>query len=274
MHIGGSWTVGGASDSPVIRTPDGLPFIPGSSFKGAFRSTVEKLTVAAGLDSCALLKDSKCIGAQGEAQQRFNRKRRDANWTGDEYLHELDKGLCDTCNLFGSQYRASRIYFSDLLPTNSALAGGMVQVRDGVAIDRDSEKAVDRLKYDYEVVAPSLVFRLTILLDDPTDDDLALTCLGLSEFYSGLGYIGGKKSSGLGACVLRPLQIYELDLTVEDPAQRAERLRRYLLGATLADKMQETKDQAAVQAFMNDKIEKLLDRQANKKGAGDAETAS
>jgi len=254
MHIGGSWTVGGASDSPVIRTPDGLPFIPGSSFKGAFRSTVEKLAPAAGLWSCALLKDSDCIGAQGEAQKQFNRERERYNWQGDTYLEKLDEKLCGTCKLFGSQYAASRIFFSDLLPTNDALAASMVQVRDGVAIDRDSEKAVDRLKYDYEVVAPSLVFRMTILLDDPSDEDLALTCLGLNEFYSGFGYIGGKKSSGLGSCLLRPLQIYELDLTVGTAQERAEKLRSYLLRSKLAEKMTEYRDQAVVQEFMYEKI--------------------
>src|SRR5947209_6259584 len=31
------------SDSPVVLTPEGKPFVPGSSFKGALRSTVEKL---------------------------------------------------------------------------------------------------------------------------------------------------------------------------------------------------------------------------------------
>ena len=55
LHIGGGRATFSPSDSPVIRTPDGKPFIPGSSFKGAFRSTVEKLApVIDSLWSCGL----------------------------------------------------------------------------------------------------------------------------------------------------------------------------------------------------------------------------
>jgi CRISPR/Cas system CSM-associated protein Csm3 (group 7 of RAMP superfamily) len=112
---------------------------------------------------------------------------------------------------------------------------GTTQIRDGVAIDRDSEKAVDRLKFDYEVVPPGAAFEFRVTLEEPTDTDLCLTCLGLSEFVSGLGGIGGKRSRGLGRCVLEDLKIYELDLRQE--ATRAAQLKKYLLGRTLDEKM-------------------------------------
>lgn len=237
MHVGGSWTVGTPSDSPVIRTPDGLPFIPGSSFKGAFRSTVEKLTLAAGLSSCALLEGQGCIGAQGDEQRRFNQAWHDRN-QDITYLNAMNQGLCDTCKLFGSPYAASRLYFADLLPPeDDRLAASMIQVRDGVAIDRDSEKAVDRLKYDYEVVASAQTFQVSIQLEGPTDNDLALTCLGLKEFASGFGHIGGKRSRGLGACRIDDLQIYAFDLTDANTEERGRRLQKYLLGKTPAEKL-------------------------------------
>ena len=242
LHVGGSWTVGSLSDSPVIRTPDGLPFIPGSGFKGAFRSTVEKLTLAAGLSSCALLEGQGCIGAQGKQQDDFNKTLRDRTSRNPNrdaaYLTELNQKLCDTCKLFGSPYAASRIYFADLLPAEEdLLAASMIQVRDGVAIDRDSEKAVDRLKYDYEVVAAAQTFQLSITLEGPTDNDLALTCLGLREFVAGFGHVGGKRSRGLGACRIEQLAILALDLTVANTEERARRLQKYLLGKKPAEKM-------------------------------------
>ena len=43
LHIGGGRATFSSSDSPVVLTPDQKPFIPGSSFKGALRSTVEKI---------------------------------------------------------------------------------------------------------------------------------------------------------------------------------------------------------------------------------------
>ena len=252
LHIGSGWTIGSPSDTPVIRTPDGKPFIPGSSFKGAFRSTVEKLAPATGLESCSLMEGQGCIGAQGKDQNDFNKLRRGQDWNDDELLGELDKRLCDTCKLFGSPYMASRITFADALPPpGDNVADRMIQVRDGVAIHRDSEKAVDRLKYDYEVVAPAQVFRMKILLDDPSDNDLALTCLGLSEFASGFGYIGGNRSRGLGNCQIDDLVVYELDLSVGDATERANRLRKYLLGKTVEDKMTRLPD---AQAFLDGHI--------------------
>ena len=259
LHVGSAWATGSSSDNPIIRTPDGRPFIPGSSFKGAFRSTVEKLTLTVGLKSCALMEGQGCVGAQGKEQKMFNERRNDARqnneeWNDSQLLAELDQDLCDTCKLFGSSYMASRITFADLLPPEADdLANQMIQIRDGVAIDRDSEKAVDRLKFDYEVVAPAQTFEMQIVLDNPSDFDLALTCLGLSEFVSGLGYIGGKRSRGLANCQIEGLKVYELDLRVEN--KRAKRLKKYLLGQSIEEKMTRLKEPAD---FINQQIELLL----------------
>lgn len=254
LHVGSGWATGSPSDNPIIRTPDGRPFIPGSSFKGAFRSTVEKLTLTVGLKSCCLMKRQGCVGAQGEEQKKFDKRRRDGEWKDSQLLAELDKHLCDTCKLFGSPYMASRITFADLLPPeDDDLADKMIQIRDGVVIDRDSEKAVDRLKYDYEVVAPSQTFEVQIVLDNPSDTDLALTCLGLNEFASGFGYIGGKRSRGLANCQIEGMEVYELDLTNED--ERAERLKKYLLNKRLDQKMTRLPN---VESFLEEQIELLL----------------
>lgn len=256
LHVGSGWAVGTPSDSPVVRTPDGRPFIPGSSFKGAFRSAVEKLTPATGLTSCWLMGGQNCIGAQGEEQKCFDKQRNNATWSDETLLATLENKLCDTCKLFGSPYRASRILFADLLPPREGdQSTKMIQIRDGVAIHRDSEKAVDRLKYDYEVVASAQTFQVQIWLEDPSPNNLALTCLGLSEFTSGLGYIGGKRSRGLGNCQIEDLVIYHLDLTANgDVGERARRLRKYLLGKKPADKMEIV---ANTNQFLDQQIENL-----------------
>jgi CRISPR/Cas system CSM-associated protein Csm3 (group 7 of RAMP superfamily) len=85
------------------------------------------------------------------------------------------------------------------------------------------------------------VFDLKITLEDPTDLDLALTCMGLSEFVSGMAYLGGNRSRGLGNCKIEDLIIYRLDLTAAAKAERGERLKRYLLGRTLEEKMKKVK---------------------------------
>src|SRR5712692_3325774 len=59
LHIGGGRVTLSSSDSPVVLTPEQIPFIPGSSFKGSLRSTVEKivpsLPASAKLFSCTLI---------------------------------------------------------------------------------------------------------------------------------------------------------------------------------------------------------------------------
>src|SRR5437762_12785585 len=65
LHIGGGKATLSSSDSPIVLTPDQKPFIPGSSFKGALRSTVEKivpaLPIRANFSSCALLEQSELL---------------------------------------------------------------------------------------------------------------------------------------------------------------------------------------------------------------------
>lgn len=68
FHIGGGRITSSSSDSPVVLTPEQIPFIPGSSFKGALRSTVEKLVPGlppeAKLSSCGLIEQQ-----EGNTQQ-------------------------------------------------------------------------------------------------------------------------------------------------------------------------------------------------------------
>ena len=217
------------TDSPVVLTPEGDPFIPGSSFKGAFRSTVEKLVGALSHRTTCSLFEGTCPTTD---QETFNNRRRSENWSEAQLANVLKKELCDTCKLFGSPFSASNIFFSDLYVDEWPET---TQVRDGVAIDRDSERAVDRLKYDYEVVSVGSTFKMEIVLEEPTDIDRGLACLGLNEFASGMGGIGGMRSRGLGNCRIIGLTGHELDLTVKGAT--IERLRRYLIGQTLEEKM-------------------------------------
>ena len=226
MHIGGGQINTRGTDSPVVLTPEGAPFIPGSSFKGVFRSTVEKLVgVVPNQTTCFLFEEGNCPTTD---QDHFNNRRRNGNWGEAKLAETLDAELCDTCKLFGSPFSASKIFFSDLYVEEWA---GATQVRDGVAIDRDSERAVDRLKYDYEVVSVGSAFKMEIILEDPSDVDLRLTCVGLNEFASGMCGIGGMRSRGLGNCQIIDLVGYESDLT------NFEQLKKYLVGKKTEEKM-------------------------------------
>ena len=251
MHIGGGRINLRGTDSSIVLTPEGDPFIPGSSFKGVFRSTVEKLVGPIPNQTTCSLFEGTCPTAN---QDDFNNRRRNGNWSEAKLANVLDKELCDTCKLFGSPFSASKIFFRDLYVDEWAEA---TQVRDGVAIDRDSERAVDRLKYDYEVVSVGSTFELEIVLEDPSDTDLRLACVGLNEFVSGMGGVGGMRSRGLGNCRAIELRGYELDLT--DAETKYERLSRYLIGKTLEDKMLVID---GMDGFLKERISELLQKHA------------
>lgn len=258
MHLGGGRIAITPTDSPTVRTPEGKPYIPGSSMKGALRASVERLCHGLGstdLWSCALDGSSNCVGAPGETQRRFFQKKRERNWSEEDVLRELNPStLCSTCRLFGSPFLASKILFSDLYLRKDQ-GDGFVQIRDSVAIDRDTEGAVDGLKYDYEVVSATQSFDLLIQLDEPVTDDLALTALGLTEFLSGLAHLGGLKSRGLGRCSLKDLEVFMIDLRTDDVAEKARRFRKYLLGTKPEDKFSKLPH---AEMFLQEQIDQIF----------------
>ena len=259
FHIGGGKITLSSSDSPVVLTPQGQPFIPGSSFKGALRNRVEKLVPSlpteAALYSCGLLdlsddereqlKNSRSLFCATQWPQEMQSSGQEK-----EFLARARANLCHTCQLFGSPYAASRINVIDLYLANSEWTN-VIQRRDGVAIDRDSEKARDRLKYDFEVVPASTIFEMQIILENATPQDLKLISIGLSEFTNGFGVIGGKRSQGLGLCRLENLQVAVLELEDVEEQERSKRLRNYLL-------KREFSSHLAGEDFLNEHINLLF----------------
>jgi len=260
LHIGGGKVTLSNSDSPVVLTPEEIPFIPGSSFKGALRSTVEKLVpslpATARLSSCGLidLSDEAIQEAKKNntkicptvRQRDIAQERRDKPGREWEVTEKAIDDLCNTCHLFGSPFAAARLNVSDLYMPREEWSG-IIQVRDGVAIDRDSETAKDRLKYDFEVVPASAVFNLEITLENATPQDLQIICVGLSEFVHGFGAIGGKRSRGLGVCHLNDLEVSALELTGVKEDEKNRRLRNYLLKREFSRKV-------SGQAFLEEHI--------------------
>jgi CRISPR-associated protein Csm3 len=240
LHIGGGRSTLSNSDSPVVLTPEEIPFIPGSSFKGSLRSTIEKLvpSLTPDLFSCALIELTREELAEARRlnepicstmrQAEITQERRDYPGRVEAILADARNNCCATCKLFGSPFAASRVAVNDLYIPDGTWSG-VLQQRDGVAIDRDSEKAKDRLKYDFEVVPASTTFALEILLENVTHQDLQLISVGLSEFVHGFAAIGGKRSRGLGACKLEDLHVSALELTGIDEKTRNRRLRDFLL---------------------------------------------
>lgn len=199
LHIGagGSLAVVG-SDNPVVRDVNGLPYIPGSSFKGVLRSMVESIVRALSPGehqepwACDPLNDP-CV------------KPEDLEGLGDDRISQLvERGVnsggkaCTICRLFGSPWLASKVKVCDLYLRDATNWLGHIEVRNGVAIDRDTETAFPGRLYDYEAVPRETEFNLYIRVDNATSEELGLLFLGLREFTNGGAWVGGNTSRGLG----------------------------------------------------------------------------
>jgi CRISPR-associated RAMP protein (TIGR02581 family) len=253
LHVGGGRDPLAGTDSPVVRNGVGDPFIPGSSLKGAFRATVERLVPNLGLAACGLGGNStvRCAGIieseLGKAYQivwaalghRPDAKERQAltklgraNWNGREIDEEtllqlLDLNLCAVCKAFGAPQLASVVHFHDASVVRETWIG-LTQVRDGVGIDRDSERARDKVKFDFEVVPPQTAFAFDMTLENPSSTDLGLVALGLQELINGMVPLGGLRSRGLGRCHLENVTIKSVNFADE------QAFKQYLLENKMA----------------------------------------
>ena len=250
-----AWRIGSGkegetmSDLGVVLDPIGQPVLPGSSLKGKLRSTCETLSHALGLSACML--NHNASGVKCTSDVNYYRTVRET------YQEALQKGLqarlqwieentCDVCKLFGSPMQASRLCISDGLLKEWA---SIVQVRDGVVIDRDSQTAVNGLKYDYEVVPPGSRFEICIDLENPTDQDMVLLGAALFEWHAGSS-IGGFTSRGLGRFRLEDIQLAGVDMA--DSEQRV----KFLTGKKAKDRLS---DQGSWDAYFTRYIKQQLE---------------
>jgi CRISPR-associated RAMP protein (TIGR02581 family) len=236
-----AWRIGSGkegetmSDLGVVLDPKGQPILPGSSLKGKLRSTSEKLSYALGLSACMLNHDASGIDCTSDVNyyRRVRGAYQKALQNGlKDRMEWIDNNTCDVCKLFGSPVQAGRLWMSDGMLKDWA---SVVQVRDGVVIDRDSQTAVDGLKYDYEVVPPGSRFEICIDLENPTDDDLGLLGVALFEWHAGSS-LGGFTSRGLGRFHIEDIKILGVDMS------QTQQLKKFLMAKKATDRLTDLGD--------------------------------
>jgi CRISPR-associated RAMP protein (TIGR02581 family) len=245
----GSGRAGQTSDLGVMLDTAGSPILPGSSLKGRLRNTCESLASALGLTACLLDQEASCVACVSDVSafsQKRGEHRRAIEQGVAAQLAWIDRNTCDVCKLFGSPVRAARLRCADGKLLTSPL--GLVRVRDGVVLDRDSHTAVDGLKYDYECVSPDARFRVTIDVDDPRREDEALLGAAMFEWAAGSS-LGGFTSRGLGRFHLEEIDLCGVDL------KDAEQRKKYLLGRTPQERLAPLGDW---QAYFQEKINSQL----------------
>lgn len=255
MHIGSGSQVS-HSDSPVVRNQFGQAFIPGASLKGAFRSRVESLTHVLGEPhwACFLQEgmDSEakhtCLSTDSKGSTQIQDKAVEKDITADKLATFLAENLCSACQLFGGASWRSKVLFDDLHLVESY--DFPAELRDGVGIDRDSRKAVDGVKYDFEAVPAGSQFHFRLLAENITSYDWPLLSMGLLELLNGNLALGGKTSRGLGSCHLNKetFQVQSTDFT-----DRAKLLQYFKSGQSSSEEKPE--------GWLIDKLETYLSSQ-------------
>ena len=188
------------TDLPVIKDATGRPFIPGSSLKGVLRTYVESMVRAV----YPANRKAACLPVGPDTDWCLSPAEAERLRDQDQADQAIYDQCCWVCQAFGSPWFASKIQVRDALVGD--LRFGQYQVRDGVAIDRDTQTAANRFKYDYEVVPAQTRFTVTILAENLTDDQVGMLCAGLRPFERQEIGIGGHRSRGLGVVELRWLE--------------------------------------------------------------------
>jgi len=206
MHIG-SGKGDGRTDALVVKDFNGIPYIPGSSLRGVLRTTIERIIASLGKNPCQLT-SKKCVTNSSNLQKEFMELLKNKEHSKiAEFLNDNSK-ICPVCQLFGSTVVASKIRITDLSLNG---ASPTTAVRHGVAINRDTETAQDKAKFDFETVPKGSRFSFEIIGENLTKNDLALLAIGINEMVEGNFWIGGNTARGLGKCKLENLKIKYFD---------------------------------------------------------------
>ncbi|MFN3479770.1 MAG: CRISPR-associated RAMP protein Csx7 [Thermodesulfovibrionales bacterium] len=207
MHIG-SGRGDGTTDALVVKDFNGIPYIPGSSLRGVLRSTIERIASSIGLNPCLLEEDNPCVTTSKALQHEFKELLKGKNYSEiTAFLTDSTK-VCPVCQLFGSTVVASKIRITDLSLNGTF---NTTAVRHGVAINRDTETAQDKAKFDFETVPKGIRFDFELIGENLVNKDLSLLALGIQEMVDGNFWLGGNTARGLGKCKLEELEIKYFD---------------------------------------------------------------
>ena len=178
-------------ESPVIKL-GGKPVIPGSSLKGALRSTLESMLAAQGVEVCVPFAAIPRPQRKGEAQKEYLRKIGREKPCGD-----MDN-LCPVCSIFGAMGGRQGLMGRALVLDATTEEGHYELIeRSHVAIMRDTKSQSDGSLMTIEAVDAGAVFQGTIRLVNPEDWQIGAVVRAL-EGVAMLG-VGGKKTAGYGS---------------------------------------------------------------------------
>lgn len=228
------------NDLPVLRDSLGAPFVPGASLKGAFRARAEALIRAVQPHQAFdLLQIEEYMRAT--IMPLSDRDATIQNLTRAGKIAEVDRALSNRIwskstlidLTFGAPWVAGRIFFKDAL-VDRTLWFDQFEIRNGVALNRDTETVEQGLLYDYEVIPAGMRFGFELALENAAAWQLGMLLLALRPWQRGDAQIGGFRSRGLGHVQLIEVEAHYTAIE-GDTAARADAVLRLLSDGGASD---------------------------------------
>lgn len=195
----------GEVNGSCVKDAYGKPYIPGSSIKGvlrAFLANVLQEKVGSEVNKAFQTKDKRdevkkqCYGGKIPATQDEAKEER--------YLTEkIYKMSTEAERLFGSQMMAGKVKIADATLKEDVIT----EVRNGVAINRDTHTAINGALFDTEVIPSGTVLRFTASAENLTVEEAAFFGQLMEYFAEGNISVGGRSRAGLGNVELQNVQV-------------------------------------------------------------------
>jgi CRISPR-associated protein Csm3 len=224
IGVGRESPLGSAVDLAVLRVNlNGklVPYIPGSSLKGVFRSTAIQLANRKGLTVCSGLSKGTCMDLRypefdGKTLlEKIQEEIRNRNYRrAIELFHEK---ACLLCKVFGAPSFTGHSEFNDSYPINEKgdVQDAPVGVRTGIAINRRTGAVHMGALYQVEYVEPGARFRFSIRTTNLPNYALGLLAKILRMVNEGWVRVGGFKTRGFGELRVEGLRFAAYGLTVQ-----------------------------------------------------------
>lgn len=208
--------LGSLADLAVLRIDykgGSIPYIPGSSLKGVFRSSATMLARSIGLNACSGLSKDVCTEIEKVVEDISEIKLGDAieynirAGKTTEAMKKFYERACLICKIFGSPYYLSKVYFSDAYPIGDygEILPFSLNTRTGIAIDRKTGTVYGGALYTVEFVEPDVRFKFMIHARNLPNYALGLLSTIILMINNGEIKIGGFKTRGFGAVNIESL---------------------------------------------------------------------